>query len=105
MPELPFQAESCFDRLQYVAKVNNLKTTFDVDYADKANWEEEVWGIPGDRMEVLEDASRGSKLTVHYYDSVDGVCRTAFASVDNQIHEYRQHSGETAWKFISQFTR
>ena len=105
LPELPFQAESCFDRLQYVAKVNNLKTTFDVDYADKENWEEEVWGIPGDRMEVLEDASRGSKLTVHYYDSVDGICRTAFASVDNQIHEYRQHSGETAWKFISQFTR
>ena len=105
LPELPFQAETCFDRLKYVAKVNQLKTTFDVDYADKANWEEEVWGIPGERVEVLHDNNRGSNLTVHYYESTDGVCRTAFASVDNQVHEYRQHSGETAWKFISQFTR
>ena len=55
-------------------------------------------------MEQIPDPSRGSILTVHYYDSEDGVCRTAFASVSGQMHECRQHSVEHAWKFISQFT-
>ena len=40
-----------------------------------------------------------------YYDSEDGVCRTAFASISEQVHECRHHTNENAWKFISQFTR
>lgn len=106
LPELPSQADSSYDRLLYAAEVNKLKKDFSqLSYEDKENWENKFWGFNGDRTEVLEDKSRGSKLTVQYFDSEDGVCRTAFASVDNQVHEFRQHSGETAWKFISQFTR
>ncbi len=105
LPELPFQAESCVERLQYVAKVNQLKKKFDKAYADKESWEDPIWGIPGDRVEKICDESRGSCLTIHYFDSEDGICRTAFASIDDQIHECRHHTCENAWKFISQFTR
>lgn len=105
LPELPFQAESGFERIQYAAETNGLKKKFDVNFADKDSWEDKVWGVRGDRVEVLRDEARESNLTVHYFDSEDGVCRTAFASIDNQIHECRHHTNETAWKFISQFTR
>ncbi len=104
LPELPGQADTCLDRLKYVAGVNRLKDDFDsLDFADKDNWEDKFYGIPGDRVEVFHDDSRGSDLTVRYYDSEDGVCRTAFASVSGQIHECRHHSCECAWKFISGF--
>ena len=106
LPELPFQAATCLERVQYVAKVNRLKKDFaSLSFDRKEAWEDPVWGLPGDRVEKIEDPSRGSTLTVHYYDSEDGVCRTAFASVSGQVHECRQHSCENAWKFISQFRR
>lgn len=105
LPELPFQAESGLDRIQYAAEVNKLKAKFDVTYEDKENWENPIWGINGDRVEVVHDDSRGSDLTIHYFDSEDGVCRTAFASVSEQVHECRHHTNENAWKFISKFTR
>ena len=106
LPELPFQAETCLERVQYVAEVNRLRKPFGgVSFARKDGWEDPVWGVPGDRVEKIFDPSRGSTLTVHYYDSEDGVCRTAFASVSGQIHECRHHSCENAWKFISQFRR
>ena len=105
LPELPFQAPSALERVQYAAQVNGCKAAFDVSYEDRENWEDPVWGIPGDRIEKLQDESRGSCLTIHYYDSKDGICRTAFASVSGQVHECRHHSCEAAWKFISQFTR
>lgn len=105
LPELPFQADSALERIQYAAEVNKCKTRFDVNYDDKDNWENSIWGVSGDRVEKLHDESRGSDLTIHYFDSEDGVCRTAFASVSGQVHEYRPHTSENAWKFISQFTR
>ncbi len=105
LPELPFQAESGLERIQYAAKVNKCKKKFDVRYEDKDNWADPVWGVPGDRIEKIPDESRGSCLTIHYFDSEDGVCRTAFASVSGQVHECRHHTCENAWKFISQFTR
>ncbi len=105
LPELPFQAESALDRIQYAAGVNKCKAKFDVTYAEKEGWENPIWGVSGDRVEVIHDASRGSDLTVHYFDSEDGVCRTAFASVSGQVHECRHHTNEVAWKFISKFTR
>ena len=89
-----------------MAEVNKLKKKFDsLSFDDAAAWEHPIWGIPGDRAEQIPDPSRGSVLTVHYYDSEDGVCRTAFASVSGQMHEFRQHSAESAWRFISQFAR
>ena len=105
LPELPFQAESGMERIQYAADVQKLKKKFDVSYADKDNWADKIWGVPGDRVEVVHDDSRDANLTINYYTSEDGVCRTAFASIDNQVHECRHHTNEQAWKFISQFTR
>lgn len=105
LPELPCQADSGLERIQYAAQVNGLKKKFDVAYEDRENWEDPIWGVPGDRVEKLYDESRDSYLTVHYYDSQDGICRTAFASISGQGHEFRHHTCENAWKFISQFTR
>ena len=106
LPELPFHKDTSLERVQYVARVNRLKKRFGgVRWEDRASWEDPVWGIPGDRVEKIPDESRGSTLTIHYFDSEDGVCRTAFASVSGQVHECRRHSCENAWLFISQFTR
>ncbi len=106
LPELPFQADSSLERVKYVSEVNKLKKNFgEVLFENKDNWEDPIWGIPGDRIEKIRDESRDAVLTVHYYDSEDGVCRTAFASIDNQIHECRHHSCEEAWKFISKFKK
>lgn len=105
LPELPFQADSGLERAQYAAKVNQLKAKFDLRYEEKETWPDPIWGETGDRVEKIYDESRGSYLTIRYFDSEDGVCRTAFASVSEQVHEYRRHTGEQAWKFISQFTR
>lgn len=105
LPELPFQADSGLERIQYAAKTNKLKAEFNVDFADKDSWADPIYAIPGDRVEKIPDESRGSVLTINYYDSEDGVCRTAFASVSGQVHECRHHTCENAWKFISRFTR
>ncbi|HKM03229.1 MAG TPA: hypothetical protein VJZ04_01320 [Lachnospiraceae bacterium] len=105
LPELPFQAESSLERIQYAAEVNKCKTRFDLSYDDKENWADPIWGCSGDRVEKLYDESRKSYLTIHFFDSEDGVCRTAFANVSGQGHECRHHTCENAWKFISQFTR
>ena len=105
LPELPCHAATALERVQYVAEVNRLKKPLGtLSFEEKDAWEDRIWGLPGDRVEKIFDPSRGSTLTVHYFDSEDGVCRTAFASVSGQVHECRQHSCENAWKFISQFT-
>ncbi len=106
LPELPFQADSALERLKYVAEVNRLNKDFEsLDFNDKDKWEDRIWGLKADRTEKIPDEERGSILTVNYYNSDDGVCRTALASVSGQVHECRQHSVENAWKFISKFTR
>lgn len=105
LPELPCQAESAIERIQYAAEVNKLKAKFNVKFEDRDSWADPVYGDAPDRVEKICDESRGSTLTVRYYDSEDGVCRTAFASVSGQVHECRHHTNENAWKFISQFTR
>ncbi len=104
LPELPNQNETCLDRVKYVAGVNKLKKKFDVAFSDKENWADKYYGEAPERVEKIPDESRGSILTVRYYDSEDGICRTAFASVSGQIHECRHHSIENAWKFVSRFT-
>lgn len=71
----------------------------------KDEWADPIWGVSGDRVEVVHDDSRGSDLKIHYYESEDGICRTAFASVTGQVHECRHHSCEEAWKFISLFEK
>lgn len=105
LPELPFHAETCLDRVQYVASTNKLVNKFDVTYADKDSWADPKWGVTGDRVEKFYDEERDAYLTVNYFDSEDGICRTAFAGVSNQQHECRYHSCECAWEFISKFTK
>ena len=106
VPELPRQAETALERVRYVAEVNCLKKPFgELSFADRESWENPFWGLSGERREEIYDPSRDSTLTVEYYDSEDGVCRTALGCVSGQVHECRQHSVENAWKFISQFTR
>ena len=106
LPELPFQAVSWLECVKYLAEVNQLKKDFSgVLFENKDNWEDPIWGLPGDRIEEVRDESRDDTLTIHYFDSKDGVCRSALASVANQLPECRHHSCEEAWKFISKFTR
>ncbi|MCQ2538450.1 MAG: hypothetical protein MJ124_08625 [Lachnospiraceae bacterium] len=105
LPELPFQAAQALERIKYAAEVNGCVKKFDKTFEEKDQWEDPIYCVAGDRVEKLYDESRGSTLTVHYFDSADGVCRTAFASVSNQVHEYRHHTADKAWQFISQFTR
>ena len=104
LPELPSQAQTCLDRVQYVAQVNKLQVKFDVDFEKKDSWEDKFYGIPAEKTEKVFDESRNSYLTERFYESEDGICRTVFASVSGQQHECRQHSCENAWKFVSQFS-
>lgn len=103
--ELPFEGAQGIERIDYACTVNKVKKNLNVNFEEKDKWEDPVYGVKGDREEKIIDESRGSTLTVRYYDSEDGVCRTALASVSGQVHECRHHTNENAWKFISQFTR
>lgn len=105
LPELPSQDASAIERIQYAAKVNKLKKKFDQLPENKEEWADPFYGETPDRVEKFKDESRGSTLTVRFYDSEDGVCRTAFASISEQVHECRQHTNDHAWQFISQFTK
>ncbi len=105
LTELPFQGEQGIERVDYAATTNKVIKKFDMKFEDKENWADPVYGIEADRVEKIYDESRDATLTVRYYNSEDGVCRTAFSSVSEQVHECREHTCENAWKFISQFTR
>ena len=103
LPEMPCQAEKCMDRAQYVFDVNRIRKPYWLKFEDRDSWPEKFWGVPGDRVEKVNDPSRGAVLTLHYYDSTDGVCRTVFGGVDNQGHECREHTCGEAWRFMQQF--
>ena len=106
LPELSCHADGSLERVKYLAETNKLKADFEsLDFSKKDTWEDKIYGVSGDRVEKIPDESRGSVLTVNYFDSEDGICRTALASVSGQGHECRFHSCENAWKFISQFSR
>lgn len=108
LPELPGQNETCLDRIQYMAGVNKLKKADEIKalkFSEKETWKEKYYGITADKIEVVHNASRNSDLTIRFFESEDGITRTALASVGGQQHECRQHTNEEAWKFISKFTR
>ena len=105
LAELPFQADKCLARMRYVMEVNRTLTPCGVKYEDRERWENPIWGLNGDRVEKIDDPSRGSVLTIHYFTSEDGVERTAFASISGQGHECREHTCEHAWRFMSRFSR
>lgn len=105
LPELPFQAQKCIDRVAYVFDINNVVTTYDVKLDEKDSWHNPIYGIDGDFVYKIDDPSRGSVLTLNLFESANGCCYTIFGSVDNQSHEVRHHSCENAWKFLSNFRR
>lgn len=105
LPELPFQAEKCLDRIKYVFEVNRVVKKYDVSLEDKDNWENKIWGIDGDKVYRIEDKSRESILTLQCFLSDNGNTYTVLGSVDNQGHECRYHSCEYAWRFLSRFKR
>ena len=105
LPELPFQAQKCLDRIRWLFGVNHVKKAYPVELSGVDTWENKIWGVNGDRTEVIADESRDAKLTIEYFDSEDGVCRTALGSVDNQGHECRHHTCEQAWLFLAQFSK
>ena len=82
-----------------------MKTAYDVQYEERESWADPIWGITGDRVERIDDPSRGSVLTINHFVSEDGVERTAFACISGQGHECREHTCEHAWRFMSRFTR
>lgn len=105
LPELSCQAVKCCDRLEYILKLNDCVKQWNLDKEDQSAWEDPVQGMRGDRVSSIYDESRQGTLTIHYFDSKDGRCITAFSSVDNQGHEVRRHTCEEAWKFLSRFSR
>ncbi len=105
LPELPFQAEKCVDRIRYVFDVNRLKQKYTAVFEEKDSWDEPIWGITGDRVEKREDTARNSVLTIHYFEDETGKTTTALASISNQGHDCRPHTCEAAWQFMSRFTR
>jgi len=103
--ELPFQSDWAVERIKYAMEVNQCKKKFTYTFEDQSNWEDRFLAVKGDRVERLHDESRDAYMNVHYFDSEDGVCRTAFAAVEGQMHEYRPFTAELGWNFISKFTR
>ncbi len=105
LPELPFQAQKCTDRMAYTLKVNRANNPYDVKYEDREHWINPIWGVDGDVICKAEDSRRGSVLTMHLFESDNGCCYSIFASASNQSHEMRHLNCENAWKFLSQFSR
>lgn len=105
LPELPFQGEPCARRLSYVRKVNQAAVESDTDCPATDYQNNPVWGTRSTAICRLEDATRGSLLTLHLFESTNGCCYCCFGSVSGQGHEVRHHSCENAWKFLSCFCR
>ena len=105
LPELPFQAQKCIDRVAYVFDVNKVVANYDVKLEEKDTWKNPIYGIDGDAVYKIADPSRGSVLTLNLFESENGCCYTVFGSVDNQGHEVRHHSCEHAYKFLQNFRR
>lgn len=103
LPELPFQAPKCYDRIKYLFEVNRASKAYDVTYENRENWPNAIWGIDGDRTEKYEDKSRNSILTVQYF-MCEGTEKIALASISGQGHECRRHTCDRAWLFMSRFS-
>lgn len=104
--ELPCHHERAIQRLAYVSKVNQFRTPYSVSLDDRENWQDPLYGVPGDRTEVLHDEMfPESVYTVHYFDSTDGNCYTALMGVTHHAHEIRPFTNRFAWNFVKHFRR
>ena len=105
LPELPFQAQKCIDRMGYVLKLNDVPVKYDVKLDDVGKWENPIWGISGDKRIVTHDPYWDGNLTIELFESSNGNCYCAFSSIDNQGHECSEHTCENAWRFLESFSR
>ncbi len=104
--ELPMHHERAIQRLQYLAKVNKLKKKFDITLEEKDSWEDPLYGIKGDRTEILHDDEHpDSVYYLHYFDSEDGKCYTALMGVTHHAHEIRPFTNRLAWNIVKKFSR
>lgn len=109
LPELPFQAQKCLDRMAYTLRLNKATAAAryeaEVSLDNKESWENKIWGINGDEVEQLYDDSRDATLTMQKFKSEDGRVLSVFASISGQGHDCREHTCEQAWLFMRQFSR
>lgn len=105
LPELPFQAPKCLNRMKYALELNNACAVYDVTFENKDNWKNKIWGINGDITEKSYDESRDATLTMEKFKNKDGNVFNIFASISGQGHDCREHTCEHAWQFMSQFSR
>lgn len=105
LPELPFQAQKCIDRIEYVFNINKVPVEYKVKLEEADEWQNKIWGIDGNAIVKIKDPDRQGILTLQLFESADGKCYTVLGSVDNQGHECREHTCETAWKYMSGYRR
>jgi len=105
LPELPFQAQKCLDRMGYILKVNKATAKYDVKLEDKDNWANKIWGIDGDITEKFYDESRDATLTLQMFKNVDSKIYNIFGSISGQGHDCREHTCEHAWRYMRNFSR
>ena len=107
LPEMPFQAPKCIDRVAYTFDVNKVSTEYNVTMEGIADWANPIWGISGDLTYEVTDQKTflDSTLEVNLFASEDGKYYTAFADATNQSHEVYARNSWAAWDFLSQFSR
>ena len=104
--ELPCHHERAIERIAYVSKVNQFRAPYQVSLNDREDWQDPLYGVPGDRTEVLHDEMfPESEYIVHYFDSIDGKCYTALMGVTHHAHEIRPFTNRFAWNFVKHFRR
>lgn len=105
LPELPFQAEKCLNRMAYVLKVNKAVNPYNVKFKKQDKWKNKYFGVEGDSITYDTDTDKGSRLTMHHFISEDGNYYSVFASASRQQHEMRHLNCENAWRFMTRFSR
>ena len=105
LPELPFQAQKCLDRMAYALKINNATAKYDVKLEDAANWKNKIWGIDGDFTIKTFDNSRNATLTMELFKNNEDKIYNIFSSISDQGHDCREHTCEHAWHFMNEFSR
>ena len=105
LPELPFQAQKCLDRMKYILELNGAAARYGVSLADKESWKNKIWGIDGDMRYTAFDATRGSTLTMELFKNKSGKIWNVFGSISGQGHDCREHTCEHAWRFMRCFSR
>ena len=105
LPELPFQAQKCLDRMKYILELNGATARYDVTLDEKDSWKNIIWGIDGDTRLTAYDKSRGSTLTMELFKNNQEKIWNVFGSISGQGHDCREHTCEHAWRFMSCFSR